>query len=144
MPGGYRTAIFRTRLGWAGMVVSLQGIKAVVLPMTDKKSVVSELQRLTEMSCGAERGPLPPLRLQHRAVGLLKSFFFRGGRMKIAIPLDLSGTTPFQRKVWRAAQAISYGETRSYGWIAKRIGKPKAARAVGQAMGANPVPILVP
>lgn len=60
------------------------------------------------------------------------------------LPLDLRGHTEFQRAVWRAAQAIPYGETRSYGWIARRIRKPKAARAVGQAMGANPVPILVP
>jgi methylated-DNA-[protein]-cysteine S-methyltransferase len=60
------------------------------------------------------------------------------------LPLDLRYYTPFQRAVWRAAATIPYGETRSYAWIAKKIGKPKAARAVGQALGANPVPILIP
>lgn len=52
--------------------------------------------------------------------------------------------TPFQKKVWRAIQKIPYGETRSYLWIAKKIGKPKAMRAVGQACGANPLPLLIP
>ncbi len=52
--------------------------------------------------------------------------------------------TPFQRKVWRAIQKIPYGETRSYQWIAKKIGRPKAVRAVGQACGKNPLPLLIP
>ena len=58
--------------------------------------------------------------------------------------LDLSSGTAFQQKVWRAMQAIPRGETRSYAWLAKKVGKPKAARAVGAACGANPVPIVVP
>lgn len=52
--------------------------------------------------------------------------------------------TPFQRQVWRAIGQIPYGETRTYQWIANKIGKPKAVRAVGQACGANPWPILIP
>lgn len=60
------------------------------------------------------------------------------------IPVDLSTGTIFQRKVWHALTKIPYGETRSYGWIAKQIGKPKASRAVGAACGANPVPVIVP
>lgn len=59
------------------------------------------------------------------------------------VPLDPTGT-PFQMAVWQATQKIPFGETRSYGDIAKAIGKPKAAQAVGQALGANPVPLLVP
>jgi methylated-DNA-[protein]-cysteine S-methyltransferase len=60
------------------------------------------------------------------------------------IPVDLSSGTIFQRRVWHALTKIPYGETRSYGWIAKRIGKPKASRAVGAACGANPVSIVIP
>ena len=60
------------------------------------------------------------------------------------IPLDLSKRTPFQQAVWRAAQTIPWGKTVSYRDLAVRIGKPSAARAVGQALGRNPVPILVP
>jgi len=52
--------------------------------------------------------------------------------------------TTFQQAVWRAAMAIPYGETRSYSWIAKRIKNPKAGRAVGQALGVNPIPIIIP
>lgn len=58
--------------------------------------------------------------------------------------LNLGKATTFQRAVWDAARAIPYGETRTYGWIAQRIGKPKAARAVGQALKCNPFPIIVP
>jgi len=58
-------------------------------------------------------------------------------------PLDLAGTD-FQKSVWRALRKISFGKTKSYGEIARVIGKPKAVRAVGGACGANPVPVLVP
>lgn len=59
-------------------------------------------------------------------------------------PLDLSLGTAFQQAVWRAAQDIPPGEVRTYGWVAGHIGRPKASRAVGQALKANPIPILVP
>jgi O-6-methylguanine DNA methyltransferase len=58
-------------------------------------------------------------------------------------PLDLVGTD-FQKSVWRALQKISFGQTKSYGEIARAIGNPKAVRAVGGACGANPVPVLIP
>jgi O-6-methylguanine DNA methyltransferase len=51
---------------------------------------------------------------------------------------------PFQRAVLTAIQKIPFGETRSYGWVARAIGKPRASRAVGQALGANPIPIIIP
>ena len=52
--------------------------------------------------------------------------------------------TPFQRKVWQAIRTIPKGQTRSYAWLAKKIGRPKAVRAVANACGANPYPIFVP
>lgn len=58
--------------------------------------------------------------------------------------LDLSSLTPFQRKVLGAVKTIPYGETRSYKWVAERIGKPQAARAIGQALNKNPYPIIIP
>jgi O-6-methylguanine DNA methyltransferase len=67
------------------------------------------------------------------------------GRASGALPpLDLSGGTAFQRRVWNAMRKIACGKTRSYGEIARSIGKPKAVRAVGGACGANPIPVLVP
>jgi O-6-methylguanine DNA methyltransferase len=59
-------------------------------------------------------------------------------------PLDLSSGTDFQQSVWQALQQIRFGQTRSYGEIARAIGKPKALRAVGGACGANPIPVFVP
>ena len=61
----------------------------------------------------------------------------------ISIPLDIHGT-PFQAQVWSALQTIPWGETWSYGELARQIGRPNAARAIGAACGANPVPIVVP
>jgi methylated-DNA-[protein]-cysteine S-methyltransferase len=70
--------------------------------------------------------------------------YANGQSVKFACRLDLSAGTTFQQKVWRALQTIPRGETRSYAWVAKKIGKPKATRAVGAGCGANPVPIIVP
>jgi len=69
--------------------------------------------------------------------------YFAGSRKDFELPLKLNGTE-FQVKVLKALQKIPYGETVSYGEIAKRIGKPKAMRAVGAANGRNPIPIVVP
>ena len=71
------------------------------------------------------------------------SEYFAGTRKHFEIPLKLSGTE-FQVSVLEALQEIPYGETTSYGTIAKRIGRPKAVRAVGAANGRNPLPIVVP
>ncbi|MEV5708952.1 methylated-DNA--[protein]-cysteine S-methyltransferase [Actinoallomurus sp. NPDC052274] len=60
------------------------------------------------------------------------------------IRLDLRGLRPFEEAVLRAAAAIPRGEIRPYAWIAERIGRPKAVRAVGTALGKNPVPLLIP
>jgi len=69
--------------------------------------------------------------------------YFKGGRTEFDLPLQPEGTA-FQLKVWRSLQEIPYGKTWSYGELAKRIGNPKASRAVGAANGANPLPIVIP
>ena len=67
------------------------------------------------------------------------------GRLPTQLPpLDLTGGTPFQQSVWRALQAIPLGQTRSYGEVAAALDRPQAARAVGTACGANPIPLLIP
>ena len=60
------------------------------------------------------------------------------------VPLDCSGVSAFRRAVWGVTRAIPYGQVRTYGWIARQLGRPRAARAVGSAMAANPFPIIVP
>ena len=69
--------------------------------------------------------------------------YLNGDRKSFSSPLDLRGT-PFQIEVWNELLNIPYGETRSYGEIAAAVGRPRAARAVGAAIGANPLPITVP
>ena len=70
--------------------------------------------------------------------------YFAGRRAQFDVPLDLAGGTDFQQAVWQALLAIPQGRTASYGDVSVRIGKPAAVRAVGAAVGRNPVSIIVP
>jgi methylated-DNA-[protein]-cysteine S-methyltransferase len=69
--------------------------------------------------------------------------YFKRKRKRFTLSLLISGTK-FQTKVWDALLNIPYGQIRSYGWIAERVGTPRGGRAVGNAVGANPIPIIVP
>ena len=70
--------------------------------------------------------------------------YFSGTRKKFDIPLDLSSGTIFQQRVWKTLLTIPYGKTESYKSVAGQIKKPKATRAVGNANGKNPIPIIIP
>jgi methylated-DNA-[protein]-cysteine S-methyltransferase len=70
--------------------------------------------------------------------------YFAGERLRFDIPLDLERMTSFQANVLQAARRIPAGSVRTYGEVAKTIGKPRASRAVGQALGRNPLPIVIP
>ena len=69
--------------------------------------------------------------------------YFRGDLQEFDLDMEAMGTE-FQRRTWKALQAIPYGATISYGELARRVGNPKAVRAVGTANGANPLPIVIP
>lgn len=89
----------------------------------------------------------PPSRAAARLAGRARQElheYFAGRRSFFSVPVDFTGLRPFQRKVLALTHRIPFGETRSYSWIARRIGRPDAVRAVGTALGRNPVPILVP
>jgi methylated-DNA-[protein]-cysteine S-methyltransferase len=88
-------------------------------------------------------GPAAARRIAGRAQVELAEFF-AGQRAFFTVPVDLAGLPAFQGKVLRAAARIPFGESRSYAWLAERIGHPRAARAVGNALGSNPVPFIVP
>jgi O-6-methylguanine DNA methyltransferase len=70
--------------------------------------------------------------------------YLGGRRSFFSVPIDLAGLPPFQARVLAATRRIPFGEVTSYATLAVRIGHPRAARAVGNALGANPVPLLVP
>ena len=70
--------------------------------------------------------------------------YFSGHKVAFPDKLDLFRATHFQREVWEITRLIPYGETRSYAWVAEQIKRPRAMRAVGQALSKNPLPIIVP
>jgi O-6-methylguanine DNA methyltransferase len=70
--------------------------------------------------------------------------YLRGQRAFFRVPVDLAAVPDFQRRVLEAARLIPFGEARPYAWIAARIGHPRAVRAVGTALGRNPVPLILP
>lgn len=90
---------------------------------------------------GASRLECPPL---SGPIADELQAYFAGELTSFSIPVDLSGVSDFTRKVLKATATIPYGETASYGEIAKMIDMPGATQAVGNALGANPVPIVVP
>jgi methylated-DNA-[protein]-cysteine S-methyltransferase len=70
--------------------------------------------------------------------------YFAGRRRTFDLPLDLSLTAPFGRQVLEACARVPFGQTSSYGRVAADAGRPKASRATGNALGANPIPIVIP
>lgn len=127
--------LVETSAGWVGIEVTGNGVRRLTLPAKERQNAIAELgieeRDITPGAGGAGLGD----RLRH---------FFLGEPVVFKEGLDLSSATAFQHEVYEAACRIPFGETTSYGELAKSIGKPGAARAVGQALGANPIPILIP
>lgn len=107
-----------------------------------KKTDVRVSDAETSDAVKADAAATAARRLLSQAVRELGEYF-AGERREFTFPTTAAGT-PFQRLVWEALREIPYGETRTYGEIARRIGHPGAARAVGQANNRNPLPIVVP
>lgn len=120
------------------VIVSKIGVCAVYLGMM-REEAISDFTRKCNASLSFNRGlqefSSTLKALERYDMGLLKTF---------SVPLDLVTGTLFQRRVWHALQEIPYGKCVSYQWVAIRAGNPRAVRAVGNAVGKNPVPILIP
>ena len=128
--------IFHTAAGWMGLWGSAAGLKCTTLPQPSEEQVIATL------GIDINKAILS----QEYFRDLIKRFqdYFMGRRVNFQDKLDFSEATVFQRDVWKAARRIPYRETRSYAWLAQQTGKPGAARAVGQALGKNPLPIIIP
>jgi O-6-methylguanine DNA methyltransferase len=128
--------VFQTAAGWISVVASDKGLIKCSLPQIDKKKALS-LPELSEDKAVLSR---------HRFADLEKRFieYFNGINISFPDKPDILVATPFQRAVWAATRLIPYGETRSYKWIAEKVGSPKATRAVGSALGKNPLPVIIP
>ncbi len=130
--------IFRTKWGWVGVAASSRGVRTIVLPKQTRHAVERELSSVSSNGTGGNGT------IHLKAARAALEAYLNGKVRHVNLPLDLEGQPRFRRKVWEVLQTIPYGRVRSYGWVARKIGKPKAARAVGGACGANPVPLLVP
>jgi methylated-DNA-[protein]-cysteine S-methyltransferase len=129
-------AVCETRRGWIGIVGSSDGLKKVILPLESKEAV---LGRIADYGCCENHDNTSFTDLTDRI-----RHYFSGEPVEFADKLDLSGATCFQQNVWLTVRKIPRGETRSYGWVASQLGLLGGARAVGQALGRNPVPIVIP
>ncbi len=121
---------------WYGAIASDEGI-IMLIWSSDRDKVERDLPDIADLKVGAAaRRNLERLR---RELGEYHS----GKRSKFTVKAALKGTE-FQMEVWKAISGVPYGKSKSYGDLAKQIGKPKASRAVGQAVRNNPVPIIIP
>ena len=137
------TSVFQTCWGWMGIGVSEDGIHSIVLPRPSRQAVYDEWRRPHSERAEQARQNSAEAKLVREVQTQLMAFL-ANQRRELQFPLDLSCGTPFQRQVWRAILRIPYGRVRSYRWVADRVGGAQYARAVGNALGANPVPIIVP
>jgi methylated-DNA-[protein]-cysteine S-methyltransferase len=119
-----------------GVLASGSGLRHCSLPRCSEADAVKDLGDEVTQATKSE-APFADLIDRFKA-------YFRSETADFPDKLDLSGATDFQRQVWETTRTIPRSETRSYEWIAVQIGKPKAARAVGQALGQNPIPIIIP
>ena len=126
-------------LGACIVMATEAGVCWTGTPGTAIDEGLSRTKRWLPVEHVIEGEEIAPLRL---AADELRRYF-AGEQLQFSCPLDLQGT-PFQIEVWRELCHIPYGETSCYGEIARVIGRPAAARAVGAANGANPVAIIVP
>ena len=128
--------IFKAPPGWIGLLGSKAGLRRVVLPQpTDVKAVFLVLEKVQEAK--------PSVAFFENTIKRLQAYF-SGKAVDFKDELDFGDSTPFQRSIWEATMKIPYGKTHTYAWVADQAGKPKALRAAGQALGQNPLPIIVP
>jgi methylated-DNA-[protein]-cysteine S-methyltransferase len=138
------TSVFKTPWGWMGLAASDQGISSIVLPTASRSLVKAKLGALNgrPKTSFARVSPVETRLLRDARQQLTE--YLAGNRRAVDFPVTLEGRSAFERRVWRAILRIPYGRVRSYKWVASRIGGAHYARAVGRALGANPVPIIVP
>jgi len=131
-----RYVTFNTDMGWVGVLASVKGLRRTTLPQRSTEEAQQHLGDSIDYAPWA-------LCLFEDLIQRLRTYF-AGHKATFPDQLDLSAATVFQRQVWEVTRLIPYGKTQSYIWIAKQIKQPKAVRAVGQALGRNPLPIIIP
>ncbi len=131
-----REAIFKTQWGWCGVVEGKRGIMQVILPEVREDLVRARIRSRYPGSQEGGKGTEGVQRALKR--------YFSGKRVDFDFPLDLSPYSDFQRRVWEVVRTIPYGEVRNYQWVGCRLGDSRGGRAVGGALGRNPIPVIIP
>jgi methylated-DNA-[protein]-cysteine S-methyltransferase len=126
--------VFKTTAGWVAILGSAAGLKRVTLPQPSQSEALAAL----------EVDGAAPNKTHFKTTVQRFIDYFNGKNIEFTDKLDLSEATAFQRAVWETTKHIPCGQTRSYSWVAKQTGKAGAARAVGQALGKNKLPIIIP
>lgn len=135
----YGFTLFDTAIGPCGVAWSDRGLVGVQLP--EAREVETRERMLQRFRAAAEIAPPRKVQL---AIDNIVALLCGEPRDLSAIELDMEDVAPFHRRVYQMARAIPPGTTLAYGDLAARLGAPSAARAVGQALGRNPFPIIVP
>jgi methylated-DNA-[protein]-cysteine S-methyltransferase len=131
--------LFDTAIGRCGIAWSGRGVTAVQLPEADEARTCARLVRRRP----AAREAVPPAGVQ-RAIAAIVALLGGERRDLSDVAIDLEGVADFDRRVYAIARGIAPGATLAYGEIAARLGDRALAREVGQALGRNPVPLIVP
>jgi len=134
--GGLKYTVANIGVGWVGVLGSNSGLLKITLP----QGTAQEAERLLG---GRVREAARSGDFFTDLIERLRGYF-AGYRVAFNDELDLSSATAFQHEVWQLTRLIPYGETRSYSWVAEKLGRAGAGRAVGQALTRNPLPIIVP
>ena len=151
-------SIFDTVFGLCGIAGTDKGVIRLILPGMTEDEIILRL-------CTEKVSALSPVIASRRRSNLKRSGllcrsaprndismdiedsikrYFNGERIDFDFPVDLSHCTEFQRRVYKITKTIYYCEVRTYKWIAERLRMPDAARAVGNALSRNPVPLIIP
>jgi methylated-DNA-[protein]-cysteine S-methyltransferase len=131
-----RIHVLETPLGWIAAVARSGHLIATSLPQPTSKEAIA--------ACRVEAADGPSDDLLAALAGDFQRYVAGRPVDFSNYPIDLADRPPFHRRLLLAARRIPYGEVRTYGWLAKQTGRPRAARAAGQAMAANPLPLVIP
>ncbi|SNT67604.1 methylated-DNA-[protein]-cysteine S-methyltransferase [Amphiplicatus metriothermophilus] len=131
---------FETAFGWCGLAWGRSGLLAVAFPQDARAAV---RRRLAARAPGAAEDAAPPAPIR-RLAGDIAAHLGGDLRALAEVDLDMTGLPAFDRAVYGEALAIPPGRTRTYGEIARALGDVAPARRVGQALGRNPFPLVVP
>jgi methylated-DNA-[protein]-cysteine S-methyltransferase len=133
-----RYCLFETAFGRCGVAWSARGVTRLQLPEADEAATE---RRLARAALPADEAPP---RAVARLIADLQHYLAGGETDFSAVEVDLNDASEFHTKVYAAARAIGFGRTATYGELARRAGFPGEARAIGQAMAQNPVPVVIP